>query len=174
MTKITIDQIDINAHERYARDQIHLDRKIIQDAGAIPQQSEVLTTYAIYFSFWEKLFEWSSKNLPWASFMPPSKYFAQKTRCFAYQLIPAIQSEEDNQEEGSSQEEGADDSSEDERKALLLKEMKEKILNLEAKADPKGTVEQDKMTLIKLFDTVADLNGILKEVYSKKLQYQKG
>lgn len=170
MSKITIDQLDIRAHERYARDQKHLDRKIIQDAGMIPAQSEVLTTYAVYFSFWETLFEWTRKNVPWASFIPPSKYFAQRTRCFSYRLIPGIGSEED-EEMG---EQGSDESPDDQQNETLLEEMKEKVLNLEVEAAQSSLVEKDKITLIKLFDAVADLNGILKEVYSKKLQYQKG
>lgn len=102
--------------------------------------------------------------------MPPSKYFAQRTRCFSYRLIPGIGSEEEEDME----QENSDEQPDEQPSELFLEVMKEKILNFEAKAAPIDIVEKDKMTLIKLFDAVADLNGILKEVYSKKLQYQKG
>lgn len=172
MSKITIDQIGISAHERYARDQKHLDRTIMQEAGMIPAQSEVLTTCAIYFSFWETLFEWTRKNIPWASFMPPPKYFAQRSRCFSYRLIPTIGSEEDEQMKEQTQD--FDGKPDDNQNEVFLEEMKRKISDLEARSNDSSIVEKDKLTLIKLFDAVAGLNGILKEIYSKKLQYQKG
>ena len=50
MNRVTIDNLDIRSHDRYAKDQEALDRKYINESTAIAAHSEILGTSAICFA----------------------------------------------------------------------------------------------------------------------------
>ena len=161
MEKITVDQIGIEAHKRYAVDQENLESSYITDSSMIPQHLEIAGTSAIYSSKWEELFEINLKNIPWAAFSPPPKYFSHRNRFFSHALIPGILwSEEDESEE--------DEERENERKK------QNETLHAIIEAISSRKIKGDGSALLNLIESVKFLNSLLKEINSRKLQYQKG
>ncbi|HSX04229.1 MAG TPA: DUF5399 family protein [Rhabdochlamydiaceae bacterium] len=161
MEKVTIDQLGIEAHRRYAFDQETLDTAYITESPLVPQHSEITGTSAIYSSKWEELFEVHLKNIPWAAFSPPPKYFRQRNRFFSHALIPGILwSDEDENEE--------DEERDNERKKQ--NESMRNIINAISCRRIKG----EESALLNLIESVKLLNSLLREINSRKLQYQKG
>lgn len=105
MRPVTIDQLDIKIHERYAKDQQQLDTKYIKESTAIAAYSEIVGTSSIYPSNWEILFELQIKNISWAAFCPPLRYTLQSNRFFSYQILPTIYLRDELDEEEESEEE---------------------------------------------------------------------
>ncbi len=167
MNAVTIDNLDIKVHERYAQDQVALESKYITESFAIAPHSESVGTSSIYASQWEILFEIHLCNTSWALFSPPPKYHVQRNKFFTYQVVPAVNwSEEEDGEEQD--EEGEQDQ---ETPSSLLN----KILTAK-KGDRQShlTFEKEKTAILNLFDSVKRLNKLLEHVNSRKLQYQKG
>ena len=148
MSNITISDIGIKAHERYAQDQKNLDTRYIHESPFIPAQSEVIGTSIIYSSKWEALFELNLINIPWAMFLPPPKYHGKRKRLFSYRVLsknPSFDPEEDQE-------------SFEEKKQLLWK----------------SENETDKLPLLRLLDVIHFLNNMLKDIHCRMGQYQKG
>lgn len=173
MTKpVTIDQISIKEHQRYAEDQKHLDLSFIKESPLVAPHPGITGTSAIYSSKWEELFEIQKKNLPWAQFMPPEEYFSQANRFFSYVIIPSILVD-DNQEEGEKSNDEEDEEIEDmlERKFSVFM----KIIKAKKHPDQSNTLfERDKTSILNLLDELKRLNKLLAQINSRKLQYQKG
>ncbi|HSW87194.1 MAG TPA: DUF5399 family protein [Rhabdochlamydiaceae bacterium] len=168
MNAVTIDKLDIKVHERYAQDQQKLDTSYIKESASIAPHSEIIGTSSIYSSKWEELFEIQAKNISWANFSPPPGYQFQARRFFSYLIAPSIPLWEEDQEEVES------DTEEDKG------EMKKSLLDLltSVKSDKKGgishLIEKEKTILLNLFDSIKELNTLLKHINSRKIQYQKG
>lgn len=162
MEKITIDQIGIDAHKRYAIDQETVESKYVTESSMIPPQLEIAGTSMIYSSKWEELFEMNGNNIPWAAFYPPPNYRTQRNKFFSHALTPNIpwSDENDDQEEGEEGEE--EPKKQNESLNALLAELSKRI------------VKSDESALLNLVQSIKMLNNLLKEVNAKKLQYQKG
>ena len=98
MKAVTIDNLDIKDHVRWAQDQTDLDATYFTEARAISQHPELLGMSVIYASQWELLFDWQKKNAHWASFAPPSKYYLASRRLFSFRLFPTIYWEDDEED----------------------------------------------------------------------------
>lgn len=169
MNAVTIDKLDIKVHERYAQDQQKLDSSYIKESASIAPHSEIIGTSSIFSSKWEELFEIQAKNISWANFSPPPGYQFQARRFFSYLIAPSIPLWDEDQEkrdEGDTEEDG--------------EEIKESLLDLltSVKSDKKGgishLIEKEKTILLNLFDSIKELNTLLKHINSRKIQYQKG
>jgi hypothetical protein len=160
MEKVTIDQIGIEAHRRYAIDQENLDTAFIADTKAIPLQLEIAGTSQIYSSKWEELFEVHLKNIPWAAFSPPPMYHSQRNRFFSHALTPGMLWSDEDEEQDN------EDDGERKRQNESLKN----IINAISCRKIKG----EESALLSLIESVKLLNSLLREINAKKLQYQKG
>lgn len=164
MKPVTLDQIGIEAHERYAKDQDVLDASFIK--GAAPH-FEILGTSAIFSSEWDKLFEYSQRNHPWAAFAPPPLFaLLQRRRFFSFSIIPSLDGFSQDEESSG----GQDDENEDDQPDAFAEE-KERLMNVNV---DQQSHEKERSILFNLFDSMEHLNELLKEIHSKKLQYQKG
>jgi hypothetical protein len=171
MRGVTIDQLDIKIHERYAKDQEALDPKYITESTAIAAYSEIASTSSIYPSSWELLFDLQVKNIPWASFSPPLRYGVQSNRFFSSQTLPSIyfydqtEDEEEEPENEEKQKKGG-------RKRLAL--LKKVINRYKRKLQSITDFENQKTAIVNLLESISYLDKLLGQINAKKRQYQKG
>ncbi|MBS0629806.1 MAG: DUF5399 family protein [Verrucomicrobia bacterium] len=160
---VTIDNYQIEAHERYATDQSLLDVSYLSDANLIPRHFEIANSESTISSKWEELFETNISKHPFATFAPPPKFNLMRNRFFSYVISPEFDWVENEQDEEKEQ-----------REKKQLEEYKEKILSKKSKSTPIALLEKDRSALFNLLDSIQMLNGFLREVHARKLQYQKG
>ncbi len=167
MKAITIDNLDIKDHIRWAQDQTILDPTYLAEAQSIVHHPEHMGMSTIYTSQWETLFEWQKRNLPWASFSPPLKYHVASRRLFSFRLFPSIFWSEDEEESS----EDAPDQHEKEPSNDLWKQ----VINIAAFPNqPSVLFEKDKTAILNLLESIKHLNNLIAHISARKLQYQKG
>ncbi len=166
MEAVTIDNYDIKAHERYATDQSALELTLIRDANLIPQHLESAVGHSVLASKWEELFETHLHRHPFANFTPPPNYMMMRNRFFSYSISPDFNWIEDTRDE-----EEEEQKKEEERQA---KKYKKKIEAKTAKMMPIALFEKDRTALLNLIDSIQSLNGLIREIHARKIQYQKG
>ncbi len=161
---VTIDQLGIEIHERYAKDQEALDSTYIREAAP---HSEIVGTSSIFASEWDKLFEFSLRNHPWANFAaPPNHAFLRRRRYFGFSLVPSL--------DGFSQDKEQDEEQDDEEKRESFTEEKQRLMGVKIGHQALASLEKERSILFNLFASIEELNELLREVHSRKLQYQKG
>jgi hypothetical protein len=153
MSTVTIDNLGMKTHERYAQDQEVLESKYITESFSIAPHSESVGTSSIYSPQWEALFDLHLCNTPWALFSAPPKYHVQRNKFFASRIVPGV-----NWEEG------------EETFPLL-----DKILDApKAENQSNLSFEKDKTAILNLFESVKRLNILLAEINAKKMGGLKG
>jgi hypothetical protein len=164
MKAVTIDNLDIKAHEQYARDQVSFDPTYIVDAVGISPHFEIAGTSSIYSSKWEELFELSICNIPWAMFAAPPLFTVQRNKYFRYRILPSIEDFFDQEEEEE------DEETQFERTVFL-----QKVLNAKKEKQQSHEVfERERSALLNFFQSAKVLNKLLAQINARKLQYQKG
>ncbi len=159
---ITIDQLGIENHNRWAVDQEKLDVTHIQDSNLIPDHSEIAGTSSIYSSKWAELFDFQQSYITWAAFVPPPDYEKQRNRFFSFDITPNfrwLETEEGEEEEKNQQQ---------------LEECKERLRSKKPRALHPTLVKRDQSALISMLDSMKSIHDLLREIQGKKLQYQKG
>jgi hypothetical protein len=164
MKAITIDQLDIKDHVRWAQDQADYDVSFVQESHLVAPHPEILGTSVIYPSKFEELFELQRRNLPWASFSPPKNFHLFSRRFFSYRLFPSIywEDEKDEEEKESSEKDSSHDLIQEVIRAKLLENQTQSLF------------EKDKSTILNLLESIRWVNQLLKQINARKLQYQKG
>ena len=157
---ITIDQLGIEIHERWASDQEQLDAKYIQESNLIHDHSEIAGTSSIYSSKWAELMEIEHTYITWAAFVPPPDYEKQCNRFFSFDITPKFRWLEDEEKE--------------ENHNRQFEERKKRVKMKKPRAMHKTLVQRDQSALISLLDSMKSIHDLLREIQSKKLQYQKG
>lgn len=168
-TRTTIDNLRIDAHQRYAKDQNDLDPRFVTESSAVSPHAEIAGNSAIYSSQLEQLVQSYMGTQPWGSFHPPTGYFMQTNRFFRSRLFPQSNKsmlQHDNEKEKDGQEQDQDDEN-------PLIELLEKTYAARA-STPHPKSERDKGTLISLLQEIGRIDGLLAYITSRKLQYQKG
>ena len=151
MKAATIDNLGIKHHERYAQDELVLDKSFIADSRQLSSQMQIAAASTVHSSKWEELFETSVKNLPWATFAPPFEYHRQSNRFFSYCILPTINVS-----------------------ALEGEQLIEKAQNArKGRTQDPILFERDKAKIVNLLSTVGDLNKILGLINARKFN-QKG
>ncbi|NGX59471.1 MAG: hypothetical protein KR126chlam3_00623 [Chlamydiae bacterium] len=158
---ITIDNYDVEIHERYAIDQAVFDPSILEETGEISSHFSLAATETRLFSKWEELFETHLHRHSFASFFPPPLYKMMRNRFFTNVISPEF---DWIKEEGEDRE----------KEKKQAEEYKKKINAKKTKTMPAAIFEKDRSALLNLVDSVQMLNGFLREVNARKLQYQKG
>lgn len=160
MKAVTIDQLDIKEHIRWAHDQQEYDVTFVTESHLVAPHPEVLGTSAIYASKLEELFELQKRNLPWAFFAQPKNFHLFSRRFFSYRLFPSIY---------------WDDEIEEKDEKLSSDHLIQEVLKM--KKSPLQThslFEKDKNTILNLLETIQGIDQMLKHINARKLQYQKG
>ena len=165
MKAVTIDQLDIKDHVRWAQDQNEYDVSFVNESHLVAPHPEILGTSVIYASKFEELFELQKKNITWANFVQPKNFHLFSRRFFSYRLFPSIyweDYEEDEDEDSSDKESVSDD---------LIHEV------LKVKKIPHQTqslFEKDKTSILNLLESIKGIDTMLRQINARKLQYQKG
>ncbi len=168
MKPITIDNLDIKDHVRWAQDQAIFDPTYLTEAQAVVQHPEYLGTSTIYASQWESLFEWQKRNVHWAAFAAPLKYHLATRRLFSYRLFPSIYWEEDEEDPG-------EDQQQDEEKKEPSTDLIKQILQVERfSKQPAVLFEKDKTAILNMLESIKYINQLIAHISARKLQYQKG
>ena len=163
---LTIDNYGVNIHERYAQDCATLDTTYTKDANLIPAHFETAAREATITTKWEELFETHLHRHAFATFAPPPRYAMMRNRFFSYAISPEFDWVEDADEENE------EEQRKEEKKRA--EEYKKKIQAKQSKEMPVALFERDRTALLKMIDSIQLLNGFLREVHARKLQYQKG
>jgi hypothetical protein len=164
MKAVTIDQLDIKDHVRWAQDQQEYDISFVNESHLVAPHPEILGTSVIYPSKFEELFELQKKNVPWAFFAQPRNFHLFGRRFFSYRLFPSIYWEDyDEEENDDSNEEPASDDLIQE--VLKIKKIPHQIQSL---------FEKDKSTILSLLEEIKGIDRMLRQINARKLQYQKG
>lgn len=163
---LTIDNYGITAHERYATDQATLELTFIQDANQIPKHLEAAVGKSTLATKWEELFETHLHRHTFANFAPPPNYMMMRNRFFSYSISPDFNWTEDSKDEDEEKQR-----KEEEKQA---KQYKKKIQAKTTNSMPMSLFEKDRSALLNLIDSIQSLNGLLREIHARKVQYQKG
>ena len=169
MTKsVTIDNYDLKAHQRYANDREALDPFYITDTNLIPPHFEIAALESSINSKWEELFETHLHRHSFANFAPPPSYALMRNRFFSYVISPDFNwlDQQDKEDEGSEPKQKQDLAEAD--------VYKQKIKEKNSRIMPIALFEKERTTLLNLIDSIQLLNGFLRDVNARKLQYQKG
>lgn len=154
MQSVTIDNLDIKNHVRWASDQQEFDPIYIQEAQEVAIHSELLGSSVIYAAQWDLLFEWQKRNRPFAHFEPPKKYRLASRRMFSYRILPDM--------------DALGDSEAEEKRVWHL-------IDLPCfKRYPLHLFEKEKTAVIGLLRSMQFLNSMLEKIAALKLKYQKG
>ena len=162
---VTIDNYDIKAHERYAVDREAHDVTFLADAKDIPRHFNLAHTATSLSTKWEELFETHDLRHPFAAFAPPPGYASMRNRFFSQAISPEFDWADEDEE---------DEEQKERRERQRAQEYRNRILSKKAKQIPLALFEKDRTALLNLLESVQMLNGFLREVHARKLQYQKG
>jgi hypothetical protein len=175
MKPVTIDNLDIKEHIRWAQDRAVLDTTFVKEAKEIAAHPEITGTSAIYSSHLEELFAWEKGMLPWANFSPPQSISLFHKRLFSYRLFPNISSEEQSEEEDSPNEDQQEQEEQEERALRRAKDLIQLVLAYQKSNQRSPTLfEKDKGSILSLLESIRYIDEMLAQITSRKLQYQKG
>ncbi len=169
MPAVTIDNIDIKAHERYAKDQAELDPFFLDEPHLTISHSLIISTSTIYKSELEELLG-PAKSSSWAHFCLPPFCSMQANRLFSYCVLPFIFSPFSLEQETDEEEEES---------PLLQKQHLPKIKKAVKKYTPASAkapiyLEKDRSSILLLLDKIDELDGMIRHILTRKTQYQKG
>lgn len=172
MKAVTIDNLDIKDHLRWAQDQEVLEKALVTEAAIVALHPEILGMSLIYSSKFEELFELQKRNQHWAFFAPPINFHLFSKRFFSYRLFPGIHlanKEEESSQEGEQQEE------EQEEGAAFDRDLLQAMSRIKKMSPQNASLfEKDKSAMLNLLDSIKWINDLLKQIHGRKLQYQKG
>jgi hypothetical protein len=164
MKAVTIDNLDIKDHLRWAQDQETLEAIFVKEAQMVAQHPEIVGLSVIYSSKFEDLFELQKRNQHWAAFSPPRNFHVFGNRFFSYRLFPSIHWED--------KEESEDEDPEDEE--AICSDLIEIIHRVKKTGTQSSIFEKDKSAMLNLLESIKWINKLLIQINARKLQYQKG
>ncbi|HEY2809774.1 MAG TPA: DUF5399 family protein [Rhabdochlamydiaceae bacterium] len=172
MKPVTIDNLDIKEHIRWAQDRAILDSSIVQESQSIAPYPDLVGISVIFPSQLEELFSWARGMHPWANFTPPENLFLFAKRFFSYRIFPHISckdfSDEEDREEKNEDEEKEES---DERRKDLIQQ----VLAVQKNAKQTHALfEKDKSCILSLLESIRSIDDMLAQISGCKLQYQKG
>ncbi len=172
MKGVTIDNLDIKDHLRWAKDQEILNASLIEDTSIIAMHSEVMGMSLIYPSKLDELFDLQNKNQHFANFAPPAQFHLFAKRFFSHRLFPGIHWEDADEQ----QEEEYTDQKESLETALKAnRDLIQAVTRLKKETNSTSSLfEKDKDAILHLLESIRWIEGLLKQIHGKKLQYQKG
>ncbi len=174
-SRTTIDNLHIDAHRRYAKDQNKLDPRFGNvDAVAVSPHAEIAGTSSIYASQLDQLILSYIGTLPWASFQAPHGYLMQTNRFFRSGLFPRTKQtvQEHEEDKQGDQQDGEEKENQEDEHPLLATLQKKYAARSSSQVIPQE--ERDKSTLTALLQEISQIDALLAQITARKLQYQKG
>lgn len=172
MKPVTIDNLDIKEHIRWAQDRKILDATIVQESQHIAPYPDISGMSAIFSSQLEELFDLEIGMHPWANFAPPQNAFLFAKRFFSHRLFPNIHWKEQDEEESEEEEEREE---EEEGQKNSSEDLIQVILSVQQFTDQSFSLfEKDKNTILSLLESIRSIDDMLAQIYGRRLQYQKG
>jgi hypothetical protein len=164
MKAVTIDNLDLKDHLRWAQDQTVLDTIFVTEAQEIAHHPEIMGMSIIYPSKFDELFELQKRNQHWAAFTPPKNYQLLRKRLFSYRLFPSIHWEDSEQDAEDFEEENPPEPN---------------LISTISDIQPHDMqtplrFEKDKNTMLNMLESIQWINKLLLQINARKLQYQKG
>ncbi len=159
-TAVTIDNLGIKEHLRWAQDQEVLDSVYVTEASVVAPHPEILGMSVIYPSRFEELFDLQKKNQHWASFSPPKNFHLFGRRFFSHRLFPSIDWEDAKDDEREEESQGQD--------------LIQALLEIEKGNQHESLFEKDRATMLGMLQSIKWISQLLKQINGRKLQYQKG
>lgn len=169
MKPVTIDKLDIKDHIRWAQDRAIHDTSLVKESKEIAAHPDISGTSAIFSSQLEELLAWEKGMHPWANFVPPENHILFHKRLFSYKLFPHISSEEQE----DSEEEEKEEEEPEEKVLKKAKNLIQHVIALQQSARD-SLFEKDKNSILSLLESIRFIDGMLAQIMSRKLQYQKG
>lgn len=152
----TIDNLGVESSNRYAEDREQYDKSLLPMTGFVPSQTKITSTYPIYPSEFDLLFELGKVGASWGIFQPPSLYRSMRRPLFSGQLIPDL---------------GPVDSYEGKMEKLRALANRER----EARNPEEGEqVGKEQETLLKLLSSLILHDQLGIDINSRRAQYHKG
>ena len=174
MKPVTIDNLDIKEHIRWAQDRAVLDAALVQESKEIAAHPEITGTSVIFSSQLEELFAWEKGMHPWANFSPPINLSLFHKRLFSYRLFPHISSEENKEDDDKPSEDPSPENAE-EKVLKRAKNLIQEVLAIQKNQNPSTSIfEKDKSSILSLLESIRFIDDMLAQISSRKLQYQKG
>ncbi|MFY7842742.1 MAG: DUF5399 family protein [Rhabdochlamydiaceae bacterium] len=177
--KVTIDNLRIKDHNKYANNQKAFNPVFVKDSPFISQQSTIDSIEPFYHSAFDKLFGLIFKNQPWARFEAPP-FSLNRFHCFSSSIVPFLDSENhlsqkidqaylDSVHMFYAKEEIPSKFSQEN----LTQTKHDLIQSLENTISTEFLMQQQEI-LKELITCVEDLNKMIVECNTRRLQYQKG
>lgn len=161
MKGVTIDQLDLKDHVRWAEDQQVFDVTLVQESQLVGSHPSILGTSAIYSSKFEELFELYKRSNSWAFFPPPKNFTHFSKRLFSHRLFSDMDWEEEENEE--------------QEQETVSHDLMQKIATYQIEeASASSVFEKDKSAVLSLLESMNWLTDMLKQIYGRKMQHQKG
>ena len=89
MKGVTIDNLEMKDHLRWAKDQEVLDVAFVSESSIVAHHPEILGMSMIYTSKFDELLE-LQRNQHWACFSPPKNFQLFRKGFFSHRLFPHI------------------------------------------------------------------------------------
>ena len=175
MKAVTIDQLHLKDHVRWAEDQEGFDSFFVTDSQVVASHPEVMGMSAIYPSKFDALFELQKRNLSWAAFEAPKNFHLFGKRFFSHRLFSHFEWEGEKEGKEHQGEREDNSSNEEQEQQDGLKKLMETIASLKRlQHQTPSLFEKDKTTLMSLLESIDWINSLLIQINGRKLQYQKG
>jgi hypothetical protein len=175
MKAVTIDNLDIKEHIRWAQDRAVLDTTLVKESKEVAPHPEITGTSVIFSSQLEELFAWEKGMLPWANFSPPHNLSLFHKRLFSYRLFPHISSEKSDEDEQSDRDDQQQQDEQEEQALRRAKNLIQQVLAIQKSASATSSLfEKDKSSILSLLESIRYIDDMLAQISSRKLQYQKG
>jgi len=158
----TIDNLGVDASIRYAKDQDFFETRLIEESRLIPQKTEVTVAKPFELSEFDQTYS-VGKTISWALFSPPPDFYSRDKGLFSYQLIPSLGSYEKLETDSD--------------KIETLEDVLEKSEEREGRGQSNQEREKDenqRKTLLALFQCIDKLNKTLTMINARRNQYQRG
>lgn len=154
MKAVTIDNLPIDTHQKYAESQKMSAARTQETLSAFP---EILGTSTIFASKLEELLETPAGSTPWATFCPPPGYTEQAKR-FLESFALFLKEIRDNTEEGASEN----------------PELRKFVETVNEKIETALANEKDKGTLLNMVDCLGRINEWVWFVKTHNIRQQRG
>ena len=109
MKAVTIGQLHLKDHIRWAEDQQSLDISLVTDSPIVAPHPEIIGSSALYPSQCDLLFELQKRNLHWASFEAPKHFHLFSKRFFSHRLFSHFCWEKESEQDGDSTQQERDE-----------------------------------------------------------------
>src|SRR6185503_616314 len=153
MKPVTIDNLDIKDHIRWAQDRALLDITLVKESKEVSAHPEITGTSIIFSSQLEELFSWEKGMLPWANFSPPHNVSLFHKRLFSYRLFPHISSEENTDEEENASDDQEQHDDQEEHVLRRAKNLIQEVIAIQKSAAQSPSLfEKDKSSILSLLE----------------------